>query len=73
MFPCPEVAGDAALTVDPYDDATIAAGLAELFGDDDLRALLAAGGVARAAGYTWEATARKTAEALHRAHALVAG
>ena len=69
----PEVAGDAALTVDPHDESAIAAGLAELFGDDDLRALLAAAGVARASRFTWEATARKTAEALHRAHGLVAG
>jgi len=35
--------------------------------------LLSAAGLARAAGFTWEATARKTAEALHRAHGLVAG
>jgi glycosyltransferase involved in cell wall biosynthesis len=69
----PEVAGDAALTVDPSDEAAIAAGLAQLFGDDDLRAMLSASGLARAATFTWEATARRTAEALHRAHGLVAG
>jgi glycosyltransferase involved in cell wall biosynthesis len=69
----PEVAGDAALTVDPKDDSAIAGGLAQLFGDDDLRAMLSASGLARAATFTWEATARRTAEALRRAHGLVAG
>jgi glycosyltransferase involved in cell wall biosynthesis len=69
----PEVAGDAAVLVDPHDDSAIADGLTQLLDDDDLRALLSAAGVARAAAFTWEATARKTAEALHRAHGLVAG
>jgi glycosyltransferase involved in cell wall biosynthesis len=66
----PEVAGEAALTVDPTEPKTIADGLAQLFGDDDLRAMLAAKGVTRAAKFTWEATARATANALHRAHEL---
>lgn len=69
----PEVAGDAAVAVDPHDEGAIATGLAQLFGDDDLRALLAAAGLARAARFTWESTAKKTAEALRRAHGLVAG
>jgi glycosyltransferase involved in cell wall biosynthesis len=69
----PEVAGEAAVLVDPHDEPAIAEGLTQLLADDDLRALLSAAGVARAAAFTWEATARKTAEALHRAHGLVAG
>jgi glycosyltransferase involved in cell wall biosynthesis len=69
----PEVAGDAAMLVDPTDETAIAAGLAQLFGDDDLRAVLSAAGLARASAFTWEATARLTADALHRAHGLVAG
>jgi glycosyltransferase involved in cell wall biosynthesis len=69
----PEVAGEAALTVDPADPRAIADGLAQLFDDADLRAMLAAKGVARAAKFTWEATARATANALHRAHDLTAG
>jgi glycosyltransferase involved in cell wall biosynthesis len=69
----PEVAGDAAVLVDPHDEGAIAAGLAQLFEDGDLRAMLAAAGVARASHFTWETTAKKTAEALHRAHGLVAG
>jgi glycosyltransferase involved in cell wall biosynthesis len=63
----PEVAGDAAVLVDPSDPRAIAAGLTELFGDPDLRAVLSAGGLARAADFTWEMTARRTADALHRA------
>jgi glycosyltransferase involved in cell wall biosynthesis len=69
----PEVAGNAAVLVDPRDEAAIAAGLAQLFADDDLRAILSAAGLARAASFTWEATAKRTAEALHRAHGLIAG
>jgi glycosyltransferase involved in cell wall biosynthesis len=63
----PEVAGDAAVLVDPEDTASIAAGLAELLGDEDLRAVLSAAGVARAARFTWERTAQRTAEVLHGA------
>ena len=43
----PEVAGDAAVLVDPHDEAAIAAGLAQLFGDDDLRAMLSPRPVSR--------------------------
>ena len=40
----PEVAGDAAVLVDPADVDAIAAGLSELVADDDLRAVLSAAG-----------------------------
>jgi glycosyltransferase involved in cell wall biosynthesis len=63
----PEVAGDAAVLVDPEDSASIAQGLAELLGDEDLRAMLSAAGVARAARFTWESTARRTVEVLRGA------
>jgi len=56
----PEVAGDAALLVDPRDTAAIAAGLARLAADPALRADLRARGMARAAGFTWERCARET-------------
>lgn len=45
----PEVAGDAALTVDPYDTAAICAGLCALDADADLRAELARRGLLQAA------------------------
>lgn len=62
----PEVAGDAAVLVDPDDPAAIGAELARLFEDGDLRNVLRAAGHARVASFTWEATARATAAALHR-------
>ena len=60
----PELAGDAALLVDPLDVEAIADGLARVLGDRELRARLALAGPRRAAGYTWEAAAAATLEAL---------
>lgn len=54
----PEVAGDAALLVDPEDTGAIADGLERLMTDEALRARLAAAGPARAARFSWAATAR---------------
>ena len=56
----PEVAGDAALLVDPLDVGAIAKGLVRLAGDAALRAQLAAAGRRRAAAFTWPATAAAT-------------
>ncbi|HEX9342365.1 MAG TPA: glycosyltransferase family 1 protein [Actinomycetota bacterium] len=56
----PEVAGDAALLVDPTDEHAIAKGLVELTADRALRDRLIAAGRARAARFTWEATAAAT-------------
>jgi glycosyltransferase involved in cell wall biosynthesis len=64
----PEVAGEAAMLVNPRDPADIARGLAQMLGDDDLRNVLRAAGTARVATFTWERCARLTADALHRAH-----
>ena len=69
----PEVTGDAAVAVDPTDEAAIAAGISQLFDDADLRAMLSAAGLTRAARFTWEATARHTAEALRAAHGVARG
>ena len=59
----PEVGGDVARYFPPGDAESLAAVLDELIGDDDLRASLGAAGVARAATFTWAATARATAVA----------
>jgi glycosyltransferase involved in cell wall biosynthesis len=56
----PEVAGEAALLVDPTDQAAISAGLLRLVGDRALRARLAAAGPRRAGRFTWPATAAAT-------------
>jgi glycosyltransferase involved in cell wall biosynthesis len=50
----PEVAGDAALSVDPYDTAAIGAGLRALDADADLRADLARRGLEQAAQFSPE-------------------
>jgi glycosyltransferase involved in cell wall biosynthesis len=62
-----EVAGDAAVLVDPTDVDAMANALSELIADDDLRAVLSAAGVARASRFTWESTARATATVLRGA------
>jgi glycosyltransferase involved in cell wall biosynthesis len=55
-----EVAGDAALLVDPLDEDALADGIVRILTDDTLRAELSAKGPERAARYSWEATARAT-------------
>jgi glycosyltransferase involved in cell wall biosynthesis len=63
----PEVAGDAALLVDPGDPDALAAALAKLAGDPAARQAAAARGRTRAAAFTWERCAAETAAAYHRA------
>lgn len=59
-----EVGGDAAVLVDPTDADAIAAGLAQVLGEDgEARADRAARSRARAARYTWEACAAATVDA----------
>ncbi|MGI8757560.1 MAG: glycosyltransferase family 4 protein [Acidimicrobiales bacterium] len=58
-----EVAGDAALLVDPRDHAAIGAALARVLDDAALATDLRTRGRARAATYTWERTADLTAAA----------
>jgi glycosyltransferase involved in cell wall biosynthesis len=60
----PELVGEDAVLVDPMDEGAIADGLRRLLGDEDLRERLIGPGRARAAGFTWEAAARRTAEVL---------
>ncbi|MDP9296523.1 MAG: glycosyltransferase family 4 protein [Actinomycetota bacterium] len=61
----PEVAGDDAVLVDPESSEAIAAGIERVLTDSILRERLAAAGPNRAASFTWERTARETAEVLH--------
>jgi len=56
----PEVAGDAALLVARSDAALLGDALAHLLDDRDARASLATRARRRAAGFTWEQTARRT-------------
>jgi glycosyltransferase involved in cell wall biosynthesis len=63
----PELVDGAAVLVDPDDEATIADGMSRLLQDDDLRAKLREAGIARAAEFTWDRTARLTAAAIRAA------
>ncbi len=56
----PEVAGDAALLVDPTDQEAICTGLRELAGNEGLRQELAWRGKRRAAAFTWPGAISKT-------------
>ena len=56
----PEVAGDAAVLVDPGDTEALGAALRLLAGKEDLRRDLAARGMARARLFTWEKAVRET-------------
>jgi glycosyltransferase involved in cell wall biosynthesis len=56
----PEVAGDAALLVDPRSVTEIAAALERVLTDTELAERLAAAGRARAERFSWEETARRT-------------
>ena len=56
----PEIAGDAALLVDPEDEGAIAGGLLRLSRENDLVDSLRVKGPVRAAQFTWEDAARQT-------------
>jgi glycosyltransferase involved in cell wall biosynthesis len=56
----PEVAGGAALLVDPYSRDSMCAGLHRLLSEAPLRQRLARQGLERASAFTWENTAEQT-------------
>lgn len=58
----PEVAGDAAILIDPHDPEAIAAGMARVLAEDRLRQAMIQKGLARARCFTWESVARRTLE-----------
>ena len=64
----PEVVGDAALTADPFDTASLARALARLIDDAALRAELRARGLKRASAFDWRDTARMTLQVYRRTH-----
>jgi len=63
----PEVAGEAALLFDPYDDAAIASAIDRLLADRELASELVARGRERCAQLTWERTAAATLASYRRA------
>ncbi len=56
----PEVAGDAALLVDPLQIESIAAGMQQLADDEGLRSQLRERGLVRAKAFCWDESARQT-------------
>jgi glycosyltransferase involved in cell wall biosynthesis len=56
----PEVVGDAALMVDPFDVEAIGAAIKRLIKDSKLRRELSIKGQERASAFSWLATARRT-------------
>ena len=64
-----EIFGEAALTVDPYDEPGIVAALRRILSDPDSRREAIARGQALAGRFSWEKTARLTRDALFAASA----
>ncbi|MCL4541914.1 MAG: glycosyltransferase family 4 protein [Chloroflexi bacterium] len=62
-----EVAGDAALLVDPYNEEALADALLRVLEDSGLSGELVSRGIARAAQFTWEKTAEGVMEILEQA------
>ncbi len=60
----PEVAGEAALLVDPYDVTAIAQAMQSVLIDEQLRRRLSHAGISRAAAFSWDHTADVFKEAL---------
>jgi glycosyltransferase involved in cell wall biosynthesis len=64
---CAEVAGEAALLVDPEDAGAIGDALTQLVEDRELADRLRQDGRLRASHYTWERTAELTVDAYREA------
>jgi alpha-1,3-rhamnosyl/mannosyltransferase len=58
----PDVAGDAAILIDPGRSDELAAAIETVVHDTEIRNKLVKRGFKQAAGFTWESTARKTLE-----------
>ena len=63
----PEVVGNAALTVDPFDEKAIATGLAHLMAEPLTRKALAEAGLRRATAFRWDRVAKETIAVYHEA------
>jgi alpha-1,3-rhamnosyl/mannosyltransferase len=62
----PEVAGDAALLAEPSDVGALSAAVTRALADESLRQEMREKGLARAAGFSWERTARDMLAVYHR-------
>jgi glycosyltransferase involved in cell wall biosynthesis len=66
----PEVAGNAAAWVEPNDEAALASTISRVLADELLRSKMRAAGIAQAARFTWDETARQTLHAFVEARRL---
>lgn len=62
----PEVAGDAAILIDPYNISAIASAMNQLLVDDTLCQQLQTAGLKRAQQFSWEKTGKSTVEVLRQ-------
>jgi glycosyltransferase involved in cell wall biosynthesis len=67
----PEVVGDAAMLVDPYDVEEISGAIQKLLADQELQGELKKRGLERSSRFTWERTAEFTWKAIEEAYELV--
>jgi len=58
-YACPEVGGDAAITVNPYDVNELAKAIYQVLTHDDLRDKISKKSIKRAKKFTWENAAKK--------------
>lgn len=61
-----EIAGDAALLMDPSDTQSISRGMQKILTDEDLQSTLSAKGLERSSLFSWDVCARKTLELLEK-------
>ena len=69
----PEVVGDAALMIDPFDVNAIAGAIEKIISEADFRTALRAKGIERAAHFNWQETARQTLAVYEKAFFLNRG
>jgi glycosyltransferase involved in cell wall biosynthesis len=62
----PEVVGDAALTVDPLDEAALASALGDVLTDEARRKEMIVRGLNRASLFSWERAAQETLRVYER-------
>jgi glycosyltransferase involved in cell wall biosynthesis len=62
----PEVAGDAAILINPYNTGEITEAMQAIATDSGLRSRLSSQGIAHSQQFSWEKTGKATSEVLSR-------
>ena len=66
----PEIVGDAALLIDPHDEAALAQAILRAVNDEALRARLRAAGLAWVQQFSWRTAAEKTLQLYRESYEL---